>query len=106
MYPEFIRVFLAHTLAFQRALLKFQGLRARGPFLFETLGAILFQFTRIKLDSLGSRPEAFLSQNIRICRGIGQYFEFLFLAEYHLSCKMQLLIYKYKKKKSKIPSEN
>ena len=39
-------------------------------------------------------------------RGIGQYFEILFLAEFHLSCKMQLLIYKYKKKNSKIPSEN
>ena len=39
-------------------------------------------------------------------RGIGQYFEILFLAEFHLSCKMQLLIYEYKKKNSKIPSEN
>ena len=38
--------------------------------------------------------------------GIGQYFEILFLAEFHLSCKMQLLIYEYKKKNSKIPSEN
>ena len=28
------------------------------------------------------------------------------LAEFHLSCKMQLLIYESKKKKSKIPSEN
>ena len=28
---------LAHTLAFQMALLSFQGLRARGPFLFEAL---------------------------------------------------------------------
>ena len=25
---------------------------------------------------------------------------------YHVQCKMQLLIYKYKKKNSKIPSEN
>ena len=39
-------------------------------------------------------------------RGIGQYFEILFLAEFHLSCKMQPLIYEYKKKNSKIPSEN
>ena len=37
MYPEFSRAFWAYTLAFQRALLNFQGLRARGPFLFETL---------------------------------------------------------------------
>ena len=37
---------------------------------------------------------------------IGHYFEILFLAEFHLSCKMQLLIYEYKKKNSKIPSEN
>ena len=36
----------------------------------------------------------------------GQYFEILFLAEFHLSCKMQLLIYECKKKNSKIPSEN
>ena len=41
-----------------------------------------------------------------IKRGIGQYSEILFLTEFHLSCKMQLLIYEYKKKKSKIPSEN
>ena len=27
-------------------------------------------------------------------------------AEFHLSCKMQLLIYEYKKKNAKIPSEN
>ena len=32
--------------------------------------------------------------------------KFYFLAEFHLSCKMQLLIYEYKKKNSKIPSEN
>ena len=38
--------------------------------------------------------------------GIGQYFEILFLAEFHLSCKMQLLIYEYEKENSKIPSEN
>ena len=37
LYPEFLRAFRAHTLAFQRALLNFQGLRTRGPFLFETL---------------------------------------------------------------------
>ena len=37
VYPEFSRAFPAHTLAFQRALLNFQGLKARGPFLFETL---------------------------------------------------------------------
>ena len=35
--PEFLRAFWAHTLAFRRALLNLQGLRARGPFLFETL---------------------------------------------------------------------
>ena len=33
-------------------------------------------------------------------------FEILFLAEFHLSCKMQLLIYEYKKKNSKIPSKS
>ena len=32
-------------------------------------------------------------------RGIGQYFDIFFLAELHLSCKMQLLICKYKKKR-------
>ena len=37
LYPEFLRVFQAQTLVFQRALLNFQGLRAEGPFLFETL---------------------------------------------------------------------
>ena len=37
IYPEFLRALQAHTLAFQRALLNFQGLRAQGPFLFETL---------------------------------------------------------------------
>ena len=30
----------------------------------------------------------------------------IFLAEFHLSCKMQLLIYEYKKNNSKIPSES
>ena len=43
---------------------------------------------------------------IALLRGFGRYFEILFLAEFHLSCKMQLLIYEYKKKNSKIPSEN
>ena len=37
VHPEFLRAFQSHTLAFQRALLNFQGLRARGPFLFKTL---------------------------------------------------------------------
>ena len=40
MYPEFLKAFQAHTLAFQKALLNFQELRAQGPFLFETLGNI------------------------------------------------------------------
>ena len=31
-------------------------------------------------------------------KGIGQYFEIFFLAEFHLSCKMGLLIYEDKKK--------
>ena len=39
-------------------------------------------------------------------KGALDNFEILFLAEFHLSCKMQLLIYEYKKKNSKIPSEN
>ena len=43
---------------------------------------------------------------VKSSTGIGQYFEILFLAEFHLSCKMKLLIYEYKKKNSKIPSEN
>ena len=50
-------------------------------------------------------PLKILDNNI-FTRGIGQYFEILFSAEFHLSCKMQLLIYKYKKKSSKIPIEN
>ena len=37
VYPEFLRGFWAQTLPFQRALINFQGLRAQGPFLFETL---------------------------------------------------------------------
>ena len=36
----------------------------------------------------------------------GQYFEILFLDEFPLSWQMQLLIYEYKKKNSKIPSGN
>ena len=43
----------------------------------------------------------FLGRNIK-----NKYFEILFLAEFHLSYKIQLLIYEYKKKNSKIPSEN
>ena len=39
-------------------------------------------------------------------RGIGQYFDIFFLVELHSSRKIQLLIYKYIKKNSKIPSEN
>ena len=34
---KILRAFWAHSLAFQRALLNFQRLRAQGPFLFETL---------------------------------------------------------------------
>ena len=49
-------------------------------------------------------PYSYLYWDLK--RGIGQYFDILFLAEFHLSCKMQLLIYEYKKKNSKIPSEN
>ena len=33
-------------------------------------------------------------------RGIGQYFEISFLAEFDLLCKLQLQNYKYKKKKN------
>ena len=36
--------------------------------------------------------------------GIGQYFKMFFLAKFHLPDKNWLLIYKYKKKNSKIPS--
>ena len=39
-------------------------------------------------------------------KGALDNFDISFLAEFHLSCKMQLLIYEYKKKNSKIPSEN
>ena len=40
--------------------------------------------------------------------GIRQYFELYLLAEFHLSFKLRLLIYKYnyKEKNSKIPSKN
>ena len=40
---------------------------------------------------------------LHILRGIGQYSKIFFLGEFHLSCKKWLLIYKYKKKNSKIP---
>ena len=39
-------------------------------------------------------------------KGIGQYFWIVFLTKCHLSCKNELLIYKYKKKNSKIPSKS
>ena len=38
--------------------------------------------------------------------GIGQYFKMFFLAEFNLSRRKWLLIHKYKKKNSKIPSES
>ena len=41
-----------------------------------------------------------------IWKGIGRYISILFLAKFHLSHKKWLLIYQYKKKKSKIPSES
>ena len=56
MYPEFLRAFWAHTLAFQRALLNFQGLRVRGPFLLETL--IKIQDSLILPTQLCYRPTA------------------------------------------------
>ena len=39
-------------------------------------------------------------------RDIGQYLRIFFLAKHHLSCKNKLLIYKYKKKNSKISSKS
>ena len=39
-------------------------------------------------------------------RDIGQYLRIFFLAKHHLSCKNWLLIYKYKKKNSKISSKS
>ena len=39
-------------------------------------------------------------------KGIGQYIKMFFLAKFHLSWKNWLLIYKYKKKNSKIPSKS
>ena len=48
-----------------------------------------------------------ISEEWEIIKGaLDNILEILFLAEFHLSCKMQLLIYEYKKKNSKIPSEN
>ena len=49
VYAEFLRAFRAHALTFQRALLNFQGLRVRGPFLFETLPKVTIY--AIKLTS-------------------------------------------------------
>ena len=51
-----------------------------------------------------SGPFTLISLTFKVA--LDNIFEIFFFAEFHLSCKMLLIIYKYKKKNSKNPSES